>query len=87
MTMDNWGPLAGFSVAFFLLMGACSLFLVLLWITVPFSIFSIRSQLKQQLEVLRRIEQRLGEQPLVRLDTTSAPAAPVSPTTNLPGPV
>jgi hypothetical protein len=62
MTMDSWAPLAGFSLGFFLLMGALWLFLLFLWITVPFSIFAIRSQLKQQLAVLQRIEQSLKEQ-------------------------
>ncbi len=61
MTMDSWGPLAGFSVGFFLLMGALWLFLLFLWITVPFSIFAIRSQLKQQLAVLQRIELQLKQ--------------------------
>jgi len=61
MTMDSWGPLAGFSVGLFLLMGALSVFLLFLWITVPFSIFAIRGQLKRQLAVLQQIEQRLKE--------------------------
>jgi hypothetical protein len=54
--------LAGFSVGFFLLMGALWLFLLFLWITVPFSIFAIRGQLKQQLAVLQQIEQILRQQ-------------------------
>ena len=62
MTMDSWGPLAGFSVGLFLLMGALCVFLLFLWITVPFSIFAIRSQLKQQLAVLQQIEQILRQQ-------------------------
>jgi len=53
--------LAGFSVGFFLLTGALWLFLLFLWITVPFSIFAIRGQLKRQLAVLQQIEQRLKE--------------------------
>jgi len=64
MTMDSWGPLAGFSVGFFMLMGALWLFLLFLWITVPFSIFAIRGQLKQQLAVLQQIEQVLRQQQL-----------------------
>ena len=74
MTMDSWGPLAGFSVGFFLLMGALWLFLFFLWITVPFSLFSIRNQLKQQLAVLQRVEQTLKQQ--LALTPPSLPAEP-----------
>ncbi len=73
MTMDSWGPLAGFSVGFFLLMGALWLFLLFLWITVPFSIFAIRGQLKQQLAVLQRIEQALTQLATVPPPTPSEP--------------
>jgi hypothetical protein len=79
MTMDSWGPLAGFSVGFFLLMGTLWLFLVFLWITVPFSIFAIRNQLKQQLAVLQRIEQRLA-------DLALPPPPPVPPAASEPLP-
>jgi hypothetical protein len=62
MTMDSWGPLAGFSIGFFLLMGALWLFLFFLMISVPFSLFSIRNQLKLQLAVLQRIEETSKQQ-------------------------
>jgi len=80
MNMDNWGPLAGFSAGVFLLMGALWLFLLFLWITVPFSIFAIRGQLKQQLAVLQRIEQRLAELALVLPPRASPPPPEPAPT-------
>jgi hypothetical protein len=84
MTMDSWGPLAGFSLGFLLLMGTLWLFLLFLWITVPFSIFAIRSQLKQQLAVLKQIEEQLKQMTLTPSSPPSAPEPPPVPPLELP---
>ena len=87
MTMESWGPLAGFSISLILFLGALWVFLLCAWITVPFSLFAIRKQLKQQNEVLQRIEQHLGALPLVRLEPPApAPpqASPPLPSTSFP---
>ena len=85
MTMDSWGPLAGFSIGFFLLMGTLWLFLLFLMISVPFSLFSIRNQLKQQLAVLQRMEETSKQQlALTPPHTLAAPEAPPIPPVGLP---
>ena len=83
--MDNWAPLAGFSIALCLLLGALGTFSLLLWLTVPFSLFSIRTQLKQQVEILRRIEGLLGNQP--SQEQASSPTPQDQPPVELPRPM
>lgn len=60
MTPDKLAPLFSLSVGLFLALGALAIFCLLLSALVPFTLISLKRQSQQQLEVLRRIEQRLG---------------------------
>jgi hypothetical protein len=60
MTPDKLAPLVGLSVGVFLAFGALAVFCLLLSALIPFTLIALRKQSQQQLDVLRRIEQRLA---------------------------
>lgn len=79
--MDRFAPLLGFSAVVVVSLAALSVFLLLLLILVPFTLFGIRRQMDRQLEVLSRIERRLDT--LCRPQPSPVPAALLA--TTLPG--
>jgi hypothetical protein len=60
MTPDKIAPLMGLSAGLLLAFGSLVVFCLLLSALVPLTLLALRKQSQQQLEVLRRIEQRLG---------------------------
>ena len=63
MTPDKFAPLFGLSAGLFLAFCALTIFCLLIWALVPFTLLALRKQSREQLEVLRRIEAHLGGHP------------------------